>query len=48
MEAEPSECHLADLLTSLDYSPKSLRIAHLNINSLRNKPDELKLLQGTL
>jgi len=39
------ECHLGDLFTSLDYSPKSLRIAHLNISSLRNKLDELKVLQ---
>ena len=45
IDAEPSECHLGDLLTSLDYSPKSLRIAHLNISSLRNKLDELKVLQ---
>ena len=45
IDVEPSECHLADLLTSLDYSPKSLRIAHLNICSLRNKLDELKVLQ---
>ena len=45
VDVEPSECHLADLLTSLDYSPKSLRIAHLNICRLRNKLDELKVLQ---
>ena len=45
IDAEPTESHLGDLLASLDYSSKCLRIAHINICSLRNKLDELKVLQ---
>ena len=45
IDVEPTESHLGDLLTSLDYSPKCMRIAHINICSLRNKLDELRVLQ---
>lgn len=44
-DAETATPHIANLAASLDYSPKSLRIAHLNICSLRNKLDELRVLQ---
>lgn len=44
-DTETSIPLIANLAASLDYSPKSLRIAHLNICSLRNKLDELRVLQ---
>ena len=34
IDAECTESHLGDLLTSIDYSSKCLRIAHINICSL--------------
>ena len=45
IDAECTESHLGDLLASIDYSSKCLRIAHINICSLRNKLDELRVLQ---
>ena len=45
IDAECTESHLGDLLGSIDYSSKCLRIAHINICSLRNKLDELRVLQ---
>lgn len=43
---EDGESHLADLTQHLQSFPaKDLRVAHLNVCSLRNKMDELRCLQ---
>ena len=47
---ESSECdsnsdHLLDIAQEINISPKDLKVAHLNICSLRNKVEELRVLQ---
>ena len=37
--------HLAQTASKLASAPKDLRVAHLNIRSIRNKMEELRTLQ---
>ena len=40
-----NDCYLKDLTISLESSPKHIQVAHLNICSLRNIVDEMRILQ---
>ena len=47
---ESSQCdsnsdHLLEIALEINISPKDLKVAHLNICSLRNKFEELRVLQ---
>ena len=47
---EPSQCgsnsdHLLEIAREINISPQDLKVAHLNICSLRNKVEELRVLQ---